>query len=59
MVRIRKILKIKNKYVILEFAILWVSAIADSADLGCNSVNSADSANSDPNSADLSPNSTD
>ena len=52
MVRIRKILKIKNKHVILESAFLWVSATADS---GCNSVNSAESANSDPNSADSDP----
>ena len=55
MVRIRKILKIKNKHVILESAFLWVSATTDSADSGCNSVNSADSANSDPNSADSDP----
>ena len=52
MVRIRKIFKIKNKHVILEFEFLWVSATSDSADSGYNSVNSADSANSDPNSAD-------
>ena len=55
MVRIKKILKIKNKHVILESAFLWVSATTDSADSGCNSVNSADSANSDPNSADSDP----
>ena len=42
MVRIRKILKIKNKHVILESAFLWVSATADSA-------------NSDPNSVDSDP----
>ena len=52
MVRIRKILKIKNKHVILESAFFWVFATADSADSGCNSV---DSANSDPNSADSDP----
>ena len=52
MVRIRKI---KNKHVILESAFLWVSATADLADSGCNSVNSADSANLDLNSADSDP----
>ena len=52
MVRIKKILKIKNKHVILESAFLWVSATTDSANSGCNSVNSANSANLDPNSAE-------
>ena len=55
MVRIRKILKIKNKHVILESAFLWVSAIADSVFFGCNSVNSAVSINWDPNSTDSDP----
>ena len=52
MVGIRKILKIKNKHVILESAFLWVSATTDSADSGCNSANSA---NLDPNSVDSDP----
>ena len=52
MVRIRKIFKIKNKHVILESAFLWMSATADSADSGCNSINLA---NSDFNSVDSNP----